>query len=219
MSLFAKRFPAGRWSFLGLGSEKKWDSIYIDRPRGEGDRVAELMLINFEESGHPVFRATSPLSRGTLKSKGDGKLSIHFCANQDTITTVFRTFTSVNQLSLYGAVEEMCAKGESPKFRAFFSRLPQFSFSVEVSWNCGRGSRPKSPKMRVWAFSSALRNRMPSERTLVTFAIFSNRNLEVLGVKRKPYLPSHHMLHLLHIKEHLALLPPTPSPLPRSNWT
>ena len=32
---------------------------------------------------------------------------------QDTITTVFRTITSVNQLSLYGAVAEMCEEYES----------------------------------------------------------------------------------------------------------
>ena len=108
MSLFAKRFPAGRWSFLGPGSEQKWYSAYIDRPRGEWDRVAELMMIKFGESGHPVFRATSPLSRGTLKSKGGGKLSIHFCADGDTIETVFRTIVSVNQLSIYGAVSDLC---------------------------------------------------------------------------------------------------------------
>ena len=60
VSIFAKRFPAGRWSFLGPGSEKKWYSTYIDRPQGEWDRVAELMMIKFRESGHPVFRATSP---------------------------------------------------------------------------------------------------------------------------------------------------------------
>ena len=89
MSLFAKRFPAGRWSFLGRGSEKKWYSNYNERPRGEWDRVAELLMIKFRESGHPVFRATSPLSRGTLKSQGGGKLSIHFCADGDTIETFF----------------------------------------------------------------------------------------------------------------------------------
>ena len=89
VSLFAKKFPAGRWSFLGPGSEKKWYSIYIDTPRGEWDRVAELMMIKFGESGHPVFRATIPLSRGTLKSKGGGKLSIHLCADGETIETVF----------------------------------------------------------------------------------------------------------------------------------
>ena len=71
------------------------------------------MMFKFGESGHPVFRATSPLSRGQLKSKGGGKLSIHFCADQETITTVFRTLTSVNQLSLYGAVAEMCEEYES----------------------------------------------------------------------------------------------------------
>ena len=66
------------------------------------------MMIKFGESGHPVFRATSPLSRGKLKSKGGGKLSIHYCAGQKTIETVFRTIISVNQLSLYEAVAEMC---------------------------------------------------------------------------------------------------------------
>ena len=101
-----RRFPEGRWSFLGLGSEKKWYSTCIDRRQGEWDRVAEVMMIKFGESGHPVFRATSPLSRGTLKSKGGGKLSIHFCADGDTIETVFRSIISVNQLSIYGAVSD-----------------------------------------------------------------------------------------------------------------
>ena len=78
-----------RWSFLGPGSEKKWLSIHESKPQGEWDRVAELMMVKFAESGHPVFRATSPLSRGTLKSKGGGKLSIHFCGDGETIETVF----------------------------------------------------------------------------------------------------------------------------------
>ena len=52
VSLFAKRFPAGRWSFLGPGSETKWYSTDKERPRGEWDSVAELMMIKFGESGH-----------------------------------------------------------------------------------------------------------------------------------------------------------------------
>ena len=70
-------------------------------------------MFKFGESGHPVFRATSPLSSGQLKSKGGGKLSIHYCANLETIETVFRTIISVNQLSLYEAVAEMCEEYES----------------------------------------------------------------------------------------------------------
>ena len=108
MTLFAKRFPAARWSFLGPGSEKKWYSTHDSRSQGEWDRVAESMLIRFGESGHPVFRATSPLSRGTLRSKCCGKLSIHFCADGDTIETVFRTIISVDQPSIYGAVSDLC---------------------------------------------------------------------------------------------------------------
>ena len=52
--------------------------------------------------------ATSAVSRGTLKSKGGGKLLIHFCAGVGTIETVFRTNISVNQLSIYGAVADLC---------------------------------------------------------------------------------------------------------------
>ena len=60
------------------------------------------------ESGHPTFRATTPLSRGILKSKGRGKLSIHFAADEFTIETIFRIILSVHQLSIYGAVAAIC---------------------------------------------------------------------------------------------------------------
>ena len=57
VSIYARRFSPGRWSFLGPGSEKKWYSTPDSKPQGDWDRVAELMMINFSESGHPVFRA------------------------------------------------------------------------------------------------------------------------------------------------------------------
>ena len=70
------------------------------------------MLLEFAESGHPIFRATTPLSRCELKSKGHGKLSIHYCADQATIETIFRIIVFANQLSLYGAVANMCEEYE-----------------------------------------------------------------------------------------------------------
>ena len=123
VSIYARRFSPGRWSFLGPGSEKKWYSTHDSKPQGEWDRVAELMMIKFGESRHPVFR----LSRGVLKSKGGGKLSIHFCADDGTIETVFRTLISVSQLSIYGAVSDL---GEEYK-----------SCHVRI------GRRPRSPKV------------------------------------------------------------------------
>ena len=65
------------------------------------------------ESGCPIFRATSPLSRGRLRSKGHGKLSIHYAADLETIETIFRIIVSAKQLSLYGAVAEMCQEYET----------------------------------------------------------------------------------------------------------
>ena len=112
VSSHARRFGAGQWSFPGPGSEKKWYSISEDSPQGEWDKMAEKMMLTFAESGHP---ATSPLSRGQLKSKGVGKLSIHYCADLETIATLFRTITSVNQLSLCGASRRnVCVKNTKP---------------------------------------------------------------------------------------------------------
>ena len=97
---------------LGPGSEKKWYSSE-NSPQGAWDNIAEKMLLEFPESGHPVFRATTPLSRGTLKSKGRGKLSIHFAADVDTIDTIYRIILSVNQFSVYGAVAAICEEFEN----------------------------------------------------------------------------------------------------------
>ena len=83
-----------------------------------GDDIAEQMLLEFAESGHPTFRATTPLSRGILKSKGRGKLSIHFAADQDTIDSIYRIILSVNQLSVYGAVAAVCEEFESHQDRS-----------------------------------------------------------------------------------------------------
>ena len=88
MKTFARRFGIGQWSFIGPGSEKKWYPSE-NSPQGEWDRIAEDMLLKFAESGHPIFRATTPLSRGKLKSKGKGKVSIHFSAEPDTIDTIY----------------------------------------------------------------------------------------------------------------------------------
>ena len=50
---------------------------------------------------------------GKLKSKGHGKLSIHFAADQETIENIVRIIVSANQLSFYGAVANMCEECES----------------------------------------------------------------------------------------------------------
>ena len=123
-------FGSGQWSFIGPGSEKKWYSMEEDSPQGIWDDISEKMLLEFAESGCPIFRATTPLSRGKLKSKGHGKLSIHFAADQETIETIFRIIVSANQLSLYGAVANVCEECESLHDR---SGQPDMGHSIVLS--------------------------------------------------------------------------------------
>ena len=89
---FARRFGIGQWSFIGPGSEKKWYPSE-NSPQGEWDCMEEMSL-KFAESGHPIFRSTTPLSSGKLKSKGKGKVSIHFSADQDTVDSIYRIVLS-----------------------------------------------------------------------------------------------------------------------------
>ena len=105
VSIDAKKFGLGQWSFVGPRSEKKWNSMEEDSPQGIWDHIAESTCL--------IFRATTPLSRGQLRSKRHGKLSIHYCADQATIETIFRIIASANQLNLYGAVANMCEEYES----------------------------------------------------------------------------------------------------------
>ena len=116
--MYAKKFGIGQWSLIGPGSEKKLYSMEENSPQGIGDHIAEKMLVEFAESGCPIFRATTPLSWCTLKSKGHGKLSIHFVADQETIEIIFRIIVSAHQLSLYGAVANMCEECESLQDRS-----------------------------------------------------------------------------------------------------
>ena len=112
----AGKFGIGQWSFIGQGFEKKWYPSE-NSPQGAWDNIAEQMLLEFAESGHPIFRATTPLSRGQLKSKGRGKLSIHIAADEDTVDTIYRIIRSVNQLSVYGAVAAVCEEFEDHQDR------------------------------------------------------------------------------------------------------
>ena len=99
MKVLARRFGIGQWSFIGPGSEKKWYSAE-NSPQQAWDNIAEQMLLEFAESGHPTFRVTTPLSRSILKSTGHEKLSIHFAADGDTIDTIFRSiFLSISSVS------------------------------------------------------------------------------------------------------------------------
>ena len=71
-------FAHGQWSCLGLGLENKWSGTHTYKPNGECDHVAEDMMINFSESGRPVFRGNSAFERGDLKKQRKRKIVLTF---------------------------------------------------------------------------------------------------------------------------------------------
>ena len=94
-------------------AEKKWYSMEENSPQGIWDNIAEKMLLEFAESRCPIFRATTPLSRGQLRSKGHGKLSIHFGATQETIETIFRMIV-LQISSVFTEQLRKCVKNMNP---------------------------------------------------------------------------------------------------------
>ena len=81
LSLYARRLGKGQWSFIGLGSEKKWYSIKEDCPQGVWDTMAERMLSEFAESDCPIFpRFESIVQRSTQKKQRTRKTVDTLCS-------------------------------------------------------------------------------------------------------------------------------------------
>ena len=95
------------WPFLGPGSEKQWYGTYSDKPDGVWDTTAEDMILEFAETIHPMFLASSAPERGKLRSKGGGKKTIHFTGSEQNVELILRTVMSAKQLSIYGAVADI----------------------------------------------------------------------------------------------------------------
>ena len=79
VSLYARRFGKGQWSFIGPGSEKVHQE--------NGTILRKRCWLNSLRADVQLSVATTPLSRGQLKSKRHGKLSNHLATVQETIET------------------------------------------------------------------------------------------------------------------------------------
>ena len=55
-------------------------------------------MINFSESGHPVFRGSSPLERGAVNSKGKGKIAYTLTTMQPKWFSA-QSFQSISSVS------------------------------------------------------------------------------------------------------------------------
>ena len=63
-----------------------------------------MMMIRFGESGHPVFRATSPLSRGKRSKAKEVENYLYTSVPMVIrLKLFFAQLFSVNQLNIYGS--------------------------------------------------------------------------------------------------------------------
>ena len=88
---YAKKFLPGHWTYLGPGSEEKWYGSSSYAQKGEWDSAANKMIQRFKETGHPVFKSISALSRGILIQK-KGENTIHFKGIQQTQDSCSKQF-------------------------------------------------------------------------------------------------------------------------------
>ena len=55
-----------------------------------------------------LLQLRSAFERGELRSKGHGKKSVHFNGSEENIELLLRTIISANQLSVHGAMADLC---------------------------------------------------------------------------------------------------------------
>ena len=99
--------------------------------------MAQEMMANFSRFSHPIFRASSAFEKGELRNKEGEKKSIHFKGTNENIELRLRTVISANQLSIYGAIADLC--DEEPKG----IRAPEKP--AALGWAFEQGGNPYRP--------------------------------------------------------------------------
>ena len=79
---YAKKFTQEHWTFLRLGSEKKWYGKPKFLPEGNWQDTANMMVEQFEESGHPVSAGSKPSLFHALRANIKPPLSCHAVTNR-----------------------------------------------------------------------------------------------------------------------------------------
>ena len=158
----------------GLDHKKNCAERTLTNQMDPGDRMTQETMANFSRSGHPIFRASSAIEWGELRSKWGRKKSRHFNGSNETIELLLRTVISANQLSIYGAITDLCdevAKRIRAQHLSIWKRWKFLPSSVrqkiapmnssgethgkntsENSSNCQKTrSNPNCVLMRVWS--------------------------------------------------------------------
>ena len=89
-------------------------------------------MVNFSESGHPIFRASSAFERGELRSKVHGMKSMQFNGDDENIELLLRAVISANQPSAYGVVADLCKELSEDSWAPVKPEAPDHLETMEI---------------------------------------------------------------------------------------
>ena len=103
-----------------LDQRRSGTLLVKNTPQGEWDRIAEQMMLTFAGSQQPVFRSTSPLSRGVLKSKGGENCQYTIAPTRERLKLFFAqlfllissVFTEQSQICVNNETSAMMEQGD-----------------------------------------------------------------------------------------------------------
>ena len=91
---------------------EKWPFMEENSPQGILDNIAEKMLVEFADSGCPIFRSTTPLFRGQAQRQRTWKTVDSLCCRSRNNWN-FRMIVSAMQLCLLALSVSFVCYGES----------------------------------------------------------------------------------------------------------
>ena len=133
---YARRFARGHWSIpKAWVGEEKWYGTHVQQTWME--KVIKLlkdMMLNFPEQQTSCAPCQQRLGKRRI-GKQRKRSNIH-SLQLDTIEFILRTIISVNQLSVYGAVADLCRElarkltryGEAPRMKIWNQWLYRLDF-------------------------------------------------------------------------------------------
>ena len=147
----ARRFPPGSWIRKGVAFYS-WQ-----QPQGECDRVEELMMVTQADTQSSDPRVQSP--KECWRAKVEENYQYTAALVRKRLKLFFRTITSVNQLSIYRGVSDLCEEckachvwmaiyvmvGQSDPLFVPTSSLMKTPYTSD-RWSCARRFYCKSTK-------------------------------------------------------------------------
>ena len=120
VSILAKKFGIGQWSFIGPGSEKKWYSMGREKVHKEFGIISRKRCWWNSQKADVQFSVQRLHCPGVFSRAKDTENCRYILLRiiQELKQLVFRIIVFANQLSLYGAIANTCEEFEAHQDRS-----------------------------------------------------------------------------------------------------